>query len=134
MYCMPIHAVSKNKTDFRLITNQSAGDFSLNSMVHPTAIKGYPLNNLYHLGKVLLHLKCTDPDAEFTLWKSDISEVYCLLPMHPTWQIKQINTIDSKCYIDYESFIKDSFFINLGLRQIFHLLIYYHWALQQNIF
>ena len=26
----------------------------------------------------------------------------------------------------YESFIKDSFFINPGLRQIFHLLIHYH--------
>ena len=100
MYCMPIHAVPKNKTDFRLVTDQSAGDFSLNSMVHPTAIKGYPLDNLHHLGEVLLHLRHTNPDAEFTLWKSDISEAYHLLPMHPTWQIKQINTIDGERYVD----------------------------------
>jgi len=27
------------------------------------------------------------------MWKSDIAEAYWLMPLHPFWQIKQINTI-----------------------------------------
>ena len=34
------------------------------------------------------------------MWKSDISRVYRLLPMHPHWQIKQIVTIDGDRHVD----------------------------------
>jgi len=100
MYCMPIHAVPKNETDFRLVTDQSAGDYSLNSMIHHDSITGYPLDNLHRFGEVLLHRKRTSPDVEYILWKSDIAEAYHLMPMHPRWQIKQVNTIDGQRYID----------------------------------
>jgi hypothetical protein len=33
-------------------------------------------------------------------WKSDIAEAYRIIPMHPRWQIKQVNTIDGKRHID----------------------------------
>ena len=101
MYCMPIHAVPKNETDFRLVTDQSVGDYSLNSMIHHDSITGYPLDNLHHFGEVLLHRKRTNPDVKLVLWKSDIAEAYRLIPMHPCWQIKQVNTIDGQRYIDW---------------------------------
>lgn len=35
-----------------------------------------------------------------SLFKSDIAEAYRLLPVHPFWQIKQINTIDGERSVD----------------------------------
>jgi hypothetical protein len=34
------------------------------------------------------------------MWKSDIAEAYRLIPLHPHWQLKQVNTIDGLRYID----------------------------------
>ena len=45
MYCMPIFAVPKpHSTDLRMVTDQSAGKFSLNSMIPREDIIGYPLS------------------------------------------------------------------------------------------
>jgi hypothetical protein len=42
MYSMPIHAVPKpHSTDLRLVTNHSAGDYSLNSMIRREDISGF---------------------------------------------------------------------------------------------
>lgn len=101
MYSMPIHVVPKpNSTDFRLVTNHSAGNYSLNSMIKREDIAGYPLDNMTQLGEVLLRKKAQFPDEEFVLFKSDISEAYRNLPMHPLWQIKQINTIQGQRHVD----------------------------------
>lgn len=35
-----------------------------------------------------------------TLFKSDVAEAYRLMPVHPFWQIKQINTVDGFCFVD----------------------------------
>ena len=40
------------------------------------------------------------PDEELVLFKSDISDAYRNLPMHPLWQIKQINTIQGQRHVD----------------------------------
>jgi hypothetical protein len=94
MYSMPIHAVPKpHSTDLRLVTNHSAGEFSLNSMIRREDIAGFPLDNMTHLGEMLLRKKADFPDEELTLFKSDISDAYRNLPMHPLWQIKQVNMI-----------------------------------------
>ncbi|RDX48892.1 hypothetical protein OH76DRAFT_1329068, partial [Lentinus brumalis] len=54
MYSMPIHVVPKPHSDkLRLINNQSAGRFSLNSMIRPEAIKGAVLDSIPALGSVL---------------------------------------------------------------------------------
>jgi hypothetical protein len=101
MYSMPIFAVPKpNSTDFRLVTDQSHGTYSLNSMIEHDKITGYPLDNLSHLGQMLLDQEKREPNTKRIVWKSDIAEAYRLIPMHPCWQIKQVNTIDGLRYVD----------------------------------
>ncbi|KAG1726943.1 hypothetical protein EDD22DRAFT_738561, partial [Suillus occidentalis] len=54
MYSMPIHAVPKPGTNkFRLVTDHSAGQFSLNSMISRDDIAGVTLDNIEHLGSGL---------------------------------------------------------------------------------
>jgi hypothetical protein len=101
MYSMPIHAVPKpHSTDLRLVTNHSAGIYSLNSMIKREDICGYPLDNMTHLGEMLLKKRGEFPDEELVLFKSDISDAYRNLPMHPLWQIKQVNTIQRNRHVD----------------------------------
>ena len=56
-----------------------------------------------HLGEMLLRKKEESPDEELVVFKSDISDAYCNLPMHPLWQIKQVNTIQKQCHIDCQN-------------------------------
>jgi hypothetical protein len=101
MYSMPIHAVPKpHSNDLRLVTNQSAGIYSLNSMIPREHISGYPLDNMTHLGEMLLRKRSDFPNEKLVLFKSDIAEAYRLLPVHPLWQIKQVNTIQGQRHID----------------------------------
>jgi hypothetical protein len=58
MYSMPIHAVPKpHSEDLRLINNHSAGSFSLNGMIDHSQVTGFPLDNLCHLGEMLLDIR-----------------------------------------------------------------------------
>jgi hypothetical protein len=58
MYSMPIHAVPKpHSTDLRMVTDQSAGQYSLNSMILHSDIAGYPLDNMKRLGEILLDIR-----------------------------------------------------------------------------
>jgi len=101
MYCMPVFAIPKpHSSDLRMVTHQSAGEHSLNSMIPQEHIIGYPLDNLRHLGEFLLLMHRRDPKSPHTLFKSDIAEAYRLLPVHPYWQIKQANRIDGSLHID----------------------------------
>jgi hypothetical protein len=101
MYCMPIFAVPKPSSSvFRLVTDQSRGKYSLNSMVDHNCVTGYPLDNMTLFGEMLLDLEKREPGRERLAWKSDIAEAYRILPMHPLWQIKQINTIDGNRHVD----------------------------------
>ena len=101
MYCMPIYAVPKpHSTDLRLVTDQSYVKFSLNSMIQHDKVTGYPLDNMIHFGEMLMDLEKREPGEERVVWKSDIAEAYRILPMHPHWQIKQINRIDDEYHVD----------------------------------
>ena len=102
MYCMPAHAVPKpNSTDLRMVTDHSAGPFSLNSMVDRSQVTGYPLDNMTHMGEMLIaHHRATTDNRKSLVWKSDIAEAYRLMPLHPHWQLKQINTVDGMRYVD----------------------------------
>jgi len=103
MYCMPMYAVPKpGSTELHLVVNHSAGAFSLNSMIHHNSVTGFPLNNLVHLGEMLIQEHNARPDLpdELIVWKSDITDAYQLCPMHPCWQIKQAVHIEGKYYID----------------------------------
>jgi hypothetical protein len=101
MYCMPIYAVPKpHSTDLRLVTDQSYGKYSLNSMIRHDRVTGYPLDNMVHFGEMLMDLAKREPEEERVVWKSDIAEAYRILPMHPRWQIKQVNRFDDEYYVD----------------------------------
>ena len=102
MYSMPIHAVSKPGTlKFCLVTDHSAGQFALNNMISCEDIAGVTLNNVQDLGNALCYLQAQHPDIDLILWKAFVSEVYRCISMHPLWQIKQVVTIHSKCYVDH---------------------------------
>ena len=65
MYCMPIYAVPKpHSTDLRLVTDQSYGKYSLNSMINHDKVTGYPLDNMVHFGEMLMDLERRDPGSE----------------------------------------------------------------------
>ena len=101
MYSMPIYVVPKpNSTDYQLVTDQSHGKHSLNSMIQHNKVTGYPLGNMVHFGEMLMDLEKRGPTRNRIAWKSDIAEAYQILPMHPHWQIKQVNTVDGEHYVD----------------------------------
>jgi hypothetical protein len=104
MHASPIHAVPKPHSDkLRMVINQSAGSFAPNGMIKREDIKGFPLDNMRHLGAGLLACYCADPNQSLVLFKSDVAEAYRLLPMHPLWQIKQIVTIDGDCDVNWNN-------------------------------
>ena len=101
MYCMPIYAVPKpHSTDLRLVTDQSYGKFSLNSMIDHEKVTGFPLDNMIHFGEMLMDLERREPGVEKVIWKSDVAEAYRILPMHRRWQIKQVNRVDDDYHVD----------------------------------
>ena len=101
MYCVPVFAIPKpHSTDLWMVTHQSTGNHSLNSMIPQDNIVGYPLDNLCHLGEFLLSMHCQNPNSPCVLFKSDVAEAYWLLPVHPYWQIKQVNHIDGSLHVN----------------------------------
>lgn len=101
MYCMPIYAVPKpHSTDLRLVTDQSYGKYSPNSMIMHEKVTGFPLDNMIHFGGMLMDLEKREPGVEKVVWKSDVAEAYRILPMHPRWQIKQVTRVDDEYHID----------------------------------
>ena len=98
---MPIHAAPKpNSSDLHLVNDHSAGRFPLNGMIDHSQVTGFPLDNLRHMGEMLLDVRRSIGNVSLTLWKSDIAEAYQLLLMSPFWQIKQAVVVDGACYID----------------------------------
>lgn len=62
MYSMPIHAVPKEGGKFRLVTNHSAGEYSLNSMITKEDITGVTLDNVQDLGDAIREYRHTHPN------------------------------------------------------------------------
>ena len=93
---MPVHTVPKlGSTDLRMVTDHSAGPYSLNSMIDHDFVTSYPLDNLFHMGEMLLfHCRHVQNDKQLVMWKLDVAEAYRLMPLHPLWQIKQVNTVN----------------------------------------
>jgi len=101
MHALLIHVVHKLHLEkLRMVINQSAGPFLLNSMISRGDIKDFPLDNMRHLGARLLAHHRTNPNQHLVIFKLDIAEAYQLLPMHPLWQIKQIITINGEHDVD----------------------------------
>ena len=47
-------------------------------------------------------------NVPLTLWKSDIADIYHLLPVSLHWQVKQIVTIDGEHYVDHNLYFGSS--------------------------
>jgi hypothetical protein len=102
MYSMPVHAEPKpHSSDLRLINDHSAGPFSLNNMIDHTQVTGFPLDNMRHVGEMLFDVRRKLGLTPLDLWKSDIADAYHLLLMSPSWQIKQIVTVDNQRHVDW---------------------------------
>jgi hypothetical protein len=101
MYSMPTFAVpKKGSSKFRLVTDQSAGKFSVNSM-QSRHVAAFPMDNMIQLGERILRVRNSlKPGEKMILYKSDVSEAYRLIPMHPIWQTRQVNTVDGERHID----------------------------------
>lgn len=57
MYVMPIYAVPKpHFEDLCLVTDHSAGVFSLNKMIDHSQVMGFPLDNMHHLSEMLFDI------------------------------------------------------------------------------
>ena len=69
-------------------------------MIKQEDIKSFPLNNMRHLGKGLLACHQAKLHQLLILFKSDVAEAYCLLPMHPLWQIGRVITINGEWDLD----------------------------------
>jgi hypothetical protein len=102
MYSSPIHAVPKPGTDaFRLINDQSAGEFAPNSMIDSADVAGTCMDGIKSLGASLRAFrKIHGDDVELVMWKSDIQSAYRNLWVSPAWQAKQIVTVEDLRYVD----------------------------------
>ncbi|TFY74939.1 hypothetical protein EWM64_g9073, partial [Hericium alpestre] len=102
MYSMPIGVVPKPNSDkLRLITDHSAGKFSLNSMIpKPDFHEKVQLDNIQDLGRILLRVRHEHPGRKIVLFKSDVAEAYRQMPMHPWWQARQVVSIGNRRMVD----------------------------------
>jgi len=91
MVCGPVFPVPKpgNTNQLRLVTDQSAGLHSLNSLI-PDDNRSVRFDNLHDLGSALRDFHRHHGRGPRWLFKSDVSKAYRLLPMHPHWQIRQV--------------------------------------------
>lgn len=102
MYSMPVHAVPKDKgATFRMVTDHSAEPYSLNSMIDKETVPPSPMDNMRHIGDRLLEARRQNPHQRLVMWKADVSEAYRLIPLHPHWQLKQVNTLHDRRYVDW---------------------------------
>jgi hypothetical protein len=102
MYAMPLHVIPKpNSTNFRLITDLSAGTYAPNTMIQKSDVANLPMDSISELGAALIQFRQTyGNDVHLVMWKSDVSQAYRRMPMHKRWQIKQIHTIEGERYVD----------------------------------
>lgn len=100
MTTIPLWVVPKPHSDkLHLVVDQSAGNFSPNSFIsHEDA--SVHLDSLCALGATLIQVRVQFGDIPLVLFKTDVSQAYRRLPMHPLWQLHQVVTIDGKHHVD----------------------------------
>ena len=69
-------------------------------MIRHDKVAGFPLDNMVLFGEMLMDLERREPGKEKVVWKSDVSEAYRILPMHPLWQIKQVTQVNDQYFVD----------------------------------
>ncbi len=101
MVAQPIFTVpKKGSVKLHLVNDHSMGLKSLNSLI-PTEGGFIILDNLSDLGANICAMMQKNPGLKPKyLWKSDASQAYRHLPMHPQWQVQQATFIDGNYHVD----------------------------------
>ncbi|KAG8990289.1 hypothetical protein FRB93_003265 [Tulasnella sp. JGI-2019a] len=100
MQTSPIGVVPKPRSNkLRMIVDQSAGEFALNSYVSRSDA-GIRLDNLSDLRKLLVDFYRVHGRGPRWIFKTDVSQAYRRLPAHPLWQIKQVISIDGQNHVN----------------------------------
>jgi hypothetical protein len=99
MISVPVHTVPKKSGKLCLVVDHSAGDFSPNSHIARDDVHN-DLDTVQHLGQNLVHFCLLHGHPPSWLFKSDVSQAYRRLPMHPVWQIRQVVTVDGLRRVD----------------------------------
>src|SRR5258707_15058870 len=101
MVSQPVFTVpKKGSMKLCLVNDHSAGLKSLNSLI-PTEGGFVILDNLSDLGaNIRAAMHKNSGMKPKLLWKSDASEAYRRLPMHPHWQVRQATLIDGEYHIN----------------------------------
>ena len=100
MTAVPLWVVPKpHSNKFRLVVDHSAGDYSPNSFIPPDQA-GIHLDTLHVLGRALIRAREQHGSVPLVLFKTDVSQVYCHLPMHLLWQLHQVVSIQDSFHVD----------------------------------
>jgi hypothetical protein len=100
MTTIPLWVVPKPHSDkLRLVVDHSAGDYSPNSYIPPEEASVH-LDTLHVLGKALLDVRTRYGDVPIVLFKTDVSQAYRRLPVHPLWQLRQVVSIQGSFHVD----------------------------------
>ena len=92
--------VPKHHSDkLRLVVDHSAGDYAPNSFIPPEEASVH-LDTLHVLGNTLLGVKKRFGDVPIVLFKTDVSQAYRRLLVHPLWQLRQIVSIQGSYHVD----------------------------------
>ena len=100
MTTIPLWVVPKPHSDkFRLVVDHSAGDYSPNSFISPDDASVH-LDTLRVLGQALVKVRKRAGNVQLVLFKTDVSQAYRRLPVHPLWQLRQVVTIQDSYHVD----------------------------------
>src|SRR5258707_2435983 len=101
MVAQPVFTMpKKGSAKLHLVNDHSARLNSLNSLI-PTEGGFVILDNLSDLGANICAIMCERPGLRPKfVWKSDASQAYRRLPMHPRWQVRQVTLIDGNYHVD----------------------------------
>jgi hypothetical protein len=100
MTTIPVWVVPKPHTDkLRLVVDHSAGDYAPNSYIS-SEDGSVHLDTLHVLGKALLEARKRYGNVPIVLFKTDVSQAYRRLPVHPLWQLRQVVSIHDSYHVD----------------------------------
>lgn len=101
MQTSPIGVVPKPHSDKkRIVVDQSAGEWSLNSYVDRDDASGIHLDNITDLGRALLRFYRKHGRPPRRVFKNDSSSAYRRMPVSALWQVKQVLSIDGSYHVD----------------------------------
>ena len=100
MTSIPLWVVLKPYSDkWHLVVDHSTGNYSPNLFISPDDA-GVHLDTLHVLGKALLKVRAHHGDVCLIPFKTDVSQAYQCLHVHPLWQMHQIVKILDSYHID----------------------------------